>query len=221
MGKKYKFAVIAVDVVIFTIFSNKLNVLLIKMKKKPYLGTWAVPGGLVRGDESVDQAAQRHLLTKTGVKNVYLEQLYTFGRVSRDPSGRVVSVAYFALIPFKGMRLKTTKEYAGVEWFPIDKLPRLAYDHREITSYAAERLKLKLERSNIIYSLLPNEFTLTELRKSYEIILGKKIDKRNFYKKIRSLNIIKSTQKIKRGESNRPAKLYTFISRTPKQVNVL
>lgn len=219
--KKYEFAVIAADVVIFTIKDKQLNVLLIKMKKKPYKDSWAVPGGLAKPEESVDQAAKRHLLAKTGLKNVYLEQLYTFGRVDRDPFGRVVSVAYFALIPTANISLKTTKEYADVTWFSVKKLPKLAYDHQQIIKTAVERLQAKLTYTNIVYSLLPKEFSLTELQKTYEIILDKKIDKRNFRKKIFSLKLVKNTEKKQIGEPNRPADLYAFIAKKPKIVQIL
>ncbi|MFH1597853.1 MAG: NUDIX domain-containing protein [Patescibacteria group bacterium] len=219
--KRYKHVVIAVDVVIFTIIEEQLHVLLIKMKRKPYLKAWAAPGGLVDVKDSVEQAAQKHLHLKAGVKDIYLEQLYTFGEASRDPFGRVVTVAYFALIPSRSVKLKTTKEYGGVKWFPVGKLPQLAYDHRQIIEYAVHRLKLKLERSNVVYGLLPREFTLAELKETYEIILGKKIDKRNFYKKVKTLKIIRATGRLRRGEANRPAMLYTFITRQPKQISVL
>lgn len=219
--RKYKFAVIATDIVIFTVQDEKLQVLLIKMKKKPFTDYWAAPGGLVKPIEAVDASARRILLEKTGVKDVYLEQLHAFGRVDRDPFGRVVSVAYFALIPNAGLKLKTTKDYAEVTWFPVKKLPKLAYDHAEIIDYAINRLKDKLEHSNIVYSLLPQEFTLSELQRIYEIILGKKIDKRNFRKKFFSLRLVKNSGKKRRGEANRPAELYSFIKRSPQVVKIL
>ncbi len=169
--KKYSHAVIATDVVIFTVHEEQLKVLLIKMKKKPFVGMWAIPGGLVHGKESVDEATQRHLVEKTGVKDVFLEQLYTFGRVNRDPFGRVVSVAYFALIPNAGLKLKTTADYDDVAWFSMKKIPKLAYDHNEILQTAMRRLKAKLGYSTISYSLLPREFTLSQLQHIYEVIL--------------------------------------------------
>ncbi len=218
---KYKFAVIATDVVIFTLKDDKLQALLIKMKKKPYTGFWAAPGGLVKPNESVDQSAKRQLYTKTGVKDVYLEQLYTFGKVNRDPFGRVVSVAYFVLIPNANLKLKTTEEYAGVEWFSINKLPKLAYDHQEVIDYAIKRLQAKLGYTNIVYSLLPKEFTLSDLQKTYEIILNKKLDKRNFRKRILSLKLVKKVDKQRVGEAHRPADFYTFISCKPQIVQIL
>ena len=219
--KKYKFAVIATDVVIFTIRENKLQVLLIKMKKVPFTERWAAPGGLVKPNESVDGAAKRVLFEKAGVKDVYLEQLYTFGKVDRDPFGRVVSVAYYALIPSDGLKLKTTEEYSGITWFPVRELPKLAYDHKEIISVAAKRLQSKLEYSNIVYSLLPNEFSLTDIQNTYEVILDKKLDKRNFRKKILGLKLVKKTGKKQLGLANRPAEMFKFINKEPKIVEIL
>lgn len=219
--KKYKFAVIAADVVILTIRDKKLQVLLIKMKKKPFADYWAVPGGLVLPDESVDSAAKRLLLAKTGVKDVYLDQFYAFGKVDRDPFGRVVSVAYFALIPSSGLKLKTTEEYADVHWFSVDKLPKLAYDHQEVVNSAIKRLQERLGQTNIVYSLLPAEFTLTELQKTYEIIFKKEMDKRNFRKKIFSLNLLEKVGKKQIGETNRPAELYKFKTKGYQKVKIL
>lgn len=218
---KYPYAVIATDVVVFTVFEKTLQVLLIKMKKQPFDGLWAAPGGLVQRGESVDASAQRQLVSKTGVKDVYLEQLYTFGDVSRDPFGRVVSVAYFALIPNAGIKLYTTNEYADIAWFPVKKLPGLAYDHKKIIKTAVSRLISKLEYTNVVYSLLPNNFTLTELQDVYEIILDKKLDKRNFRKKILSLKLIKKTGKKKVGEGGRPAELFCFATRAPQTVEMI
>lgn len=219
--KKYKYAVIAVDVVIFTIKEGKLQVLLIKMKKKPYGRHWAAPGGLIKINESLKGAAERMLAEKASVKNVYLEQLYAFGNPGRDPFGRVVSVAYFALVPNHGLVLKTTKEYGDVRWFPENSLPALAYDHREILKKAAHRLQTQLARSNIAYSLMPKEFTLTELQKTYETILGRKFDKRNFRKKILSLGLLRKTKRRQSGVKNRPAEYFEFANRFPRKAEIL
>ena len=219
--KTFAHPIPAVDIVIFTVYQEKLKVLLIKMKKAPYEKCWAAPGGLVRTEESVDKAAKRSLFDKIGVKDIFLEQLYTFGKVNRDPFGRVVSVAYYALIPSKGIRLKTTKEYGGVEWFDIKKLPDLAYDHKEIINLAIKRLQAKLEYTNIICNLLPKEFTMREMQKVYEIILSRKFDKRNFQKKIHSLGMIKKTDKKTIGDAYRPAALYTFIEKKQKIIQIL
>jgi len=221
LWKNFKHAVIATDIVIFTIEDGELKVLMIKMKKEPFKKKWAVPGGLVGVNESVEDSAKKHLKNKTGVDNVYLEQLYTFGEIDRDPLGRVVSVAYFALIPSSKIDLKTSEDYEGIDWFSVKDLPELAYDHSEIVKMAVERLRAKLEYSNIVYGLLPREFTLTDLQNIYELILEKKVDKRNFRKKILSLNIIKNTNKKTSGGVSRPAELYKFISKKPQIVEII
>ncbi len=218
---KYKYAVIATDTIIFSLREKELKVLLIKMKKEPFQNCWAAPGGLVRGDESLNDAANRNLYETTGVKDVYLEQLYTFGRVDRDPFGRVVSVAYFALINHSETELTTTDAYEAVRWFSVNRLPKLAYDHDEMVQYAFERLKAKLEYTNIVFGLLPDEFTLSELQQCYEIILDRKLDKRNFRKKILSLKLVESTGRRRRGMAHRPAMLYRFRSRKYQVIQIL
>lgn len=219
--KKYRYAVIATDVVIFSIRKGELHVLLIQMKKKLFLGMWATPGGLVKGEESVEKAASRILEEKTGVKDIYLEQLYTFGEVGRDPFGRVVSVAHMALIPSDRVELKTTSEYGGVEWFSVKRLPALAYDHKRIIETAIRRLRGKFEYSNIAYNILPKEFALSDLQRVYETVLDTKFDKRNFRKKILSLGLVRPLEKKRAGEAHRPAKLYMFTVRKPRVVNIL
>ncbi|MBX4205032.1 MAG: NUDIX hydrolase [Candidatus Doudnabacteria bacterium] len=219
--QKYNYAVIATDIAIFTMQNEQLKVLLIKMKKAPYTGSWALPGGLIKGDENLDDAAERILLDKAGLSHVYLEQLYTFGRVDRDPFGRVVSVSYFALIPNSGITPKTSSEYSEIAWFSVKNLPKLAYDHKEIVQAAIQRLQSKLSYTNIIYGLLPKEFTLGELQTIYEIILGKKLDKRNFRKKILSLKLVKKLNRKKSTGPNRPAELYCFTQSKPQLVDIL
>lgn len=219
--RKYKHAVIATDTVIFTVKEDELNVLLIKMKKKPYTDYWAAPGGLVNPDETVDESAKRNLNETTGVINVYLEQLYTFGSVDRDPFGRVVSVAYFALVLHESIALKTNQSYADVRWFGISRLPELAYDHAEIIQHAIERLRSKLEYTNIVYSLMAEEFTLTEMQRIYEIILNRSLDKRNFRKKILSIRLVEKTGHMKTGKACRPAALYRFKARDYRVIQIL
>jgi len=211
-NRNKKFPIVAVDVAIFSIKNNKLQVLLIKMKKVFFKNKWALPGGIVPIDKNIDQAAMSELSQKTGVSDVYLEQLYSFGDVSRDPFRRVVSVAYYALINSSGIRLKTTSKYGGVGWFPVKGCPDLAYDHDVILKKAIDRLKSKFAYSNVVYGLLSKKFTLFELQQVYEIILEKKLDKRNFRKKILSLGLIREVG-IKKGESHRPAKIYAFTKR--------
>lgn len=208
---------VAVDAVLFSIQKGQLDVLLIKICKGPYQGKWALPGGLVRLDETLDEAAKRVLFQKTNVKDVYLEQLYSFGALDRDTRGRSVSVAYFALVSKQNnFNLKTTSFYSEISWKPVKKLPKMAFDHQQIIKYATDRLKAKIGYTNIVYSLLPTEFTLTELQKTYEIILGQKLDKRNFRKKMMSFGLVTKMDKMKKGEANRPAWLYRFIKRELK-----
>ncbi len=222
-AKKYTTPTVATDVAIFTIKNNILHTLLIKMNHAPFAHKWALPGGLVRPQESLDQAAARHLALQTNVtqKDAYLQQLYTFGDVDRDPNGHVISVGYYALIPSDKIKLKTTTEFSGVDWFPLDKLPPLAYDHKSILDRALARLRFKLGYSNIAFGLMPHEFTLSALQKTYEIILGKKVDKRNFRKKIAGLKMLKATNTMETGRANRPAYLFRFSKRVLERYNVL
>jgi len=217
-NNRFKFAVIATDIIVFTIKNNELSVLLIQMEKEPFHGFWALPGGLVKPSERVDSSAKRNLSKILEMEGVYLEQLYTFGEIDRDPSGRVVSVAYFALIPDSGNQLKINTNNGSINWFPVSSLPKLAYDHDEMIHVAVERLRAKLTYTNIMYCLLPKEFTLSELQKNYETILCKKLDKRNFRKKITSLNLVKRTEKKTSGKAHRPANLYQFTKRKPETI---
>lgn len=205
---------VAVDLVIFTIIEKKLNVLLVKIKYGPFEGKWAVPGGKVKIDETLDYTANRELREETGMKNVYLEQLYSFGELKRDPRARTISVAYFALVDSGRVKLKTTEKYYDIKWSPIENMGHLAYDHSEIVGYALERLRYKLEYTNAVYSLLPERFTLTGLQKVYEIVLGRELDKRNFRKKMLATNLIKETGK-ETSVPHRPPKLYSFRVRKP------
>jgi 8-oxo-dGTP diphosphatase len=191
------------------------------MKKPPFAGMWALPGGLIQEHESLDAAAVRILHEGTGVADVYLEQLYTFGQPERDPGGRVISVAYFALIHAGSVELQPQSKYAAVRWWPYASLPLLAYDHNILATYAKQRLEWKLAYTNVIWSLLPHKFALTELQKAYEVVLGRRLDKRNFRKKILSLGLIEAVgEKAMRGV-HRPAMLYRFVSKEPKIVEVL
>lgn len=210
---------VAVDSVIFTIIENKLNVLLIKIKYGHYEGEWGIPGGRVRMDETLEEAARRELIEKTGLRSVYLEQLYSFGEVKRDPRARIISVAYFALVDSNRVELKPTDKYHDIKWAPVDHLGKVAYDHSEIIKYALYRLNYKIQISNIVWSLLPEKFTLAELQKVYEIIMRKKLDKRNFRKKISSLKLIKSVGR-KTGVPFRPPLLYSFSKKEFKRVNI-
>ncbi|HLX83921.1 MAG TPA: NUDIX domain-containing protein [Terriglobales bacterium] len=199
---------VTVDIVIFTIQSGSLKVLLVKRAAAPFQGQFAIPGGFVLDGENLDQAALRELREETGVADVYLEQLYSFGDVERDPRGRIVTVAYFALIS-TGRPLRAGTDASEADWWPIDRLPSLAFDHDKILAYALERLRNKLEYTTVGFQLLPEKFTMTELQEIYEAILGKKLDKRNFRRKLALLKILKALPEYRRG-GQRPARLYKF-----------
>ncbi len=211
---------VAVDAVLFTITDGQLQTLLVNIKTGPFVGRWAFPGGLVELGESLDEAAYRELYEKTGVRDLYLEQLFTFGDAHRDPTWHTVAVAYFALVPYFDHGLKRGEKYADIDWFPVHDLPRLAYDHSAIAAYALKRLQAKLGYTNIVYSLLPDEFTLREIQAIYETILNDKLDRRNFRRKILALGLLKPLPKTRHG-SHRPAALYTFTQRRPMNVGVL
>lgn len=205
---------VAVDSVIFSIQDRTLRVLLIKIKDGPYANKWCLPGGLVGNTESLEDAVKRILFQKANISGIYLEQLYTFGEPNRDSRGRSVSVAYYALINDpKAFNIQTTEYYDNIEWIDISKLPELAFDHKEILKVAHERLKAKIGYSNIVYSLLPKDFTLTELQRVYEIILQEKLDKRNFRKKMLSMEIVEKSNKQTTGQPFRPAQLFHFTQR--------
>ena len=201
---------VTVDIVIFTIRSGTLKVLLVKRGVPPFAGQFAIPGGFVREDEDLDNAALRELREETGVTDVYLEQLYSFGDAGRDPRGRVITVAYFALIS-PDRPLEAGTDAAEATWREMDKLPTLAFDHAKILRYALERLRYKLEYTTVGFQLLPKKFTLTELQEVYEAILGKKLDKRNFRRKISLLKILKPLPEYRRS-GQRPARLHRFIA---------
>lgn len=211
---------LAVDNCIFTVKDGKLLVLLIEMKNK-FKGLWALPGGLIENNETLGTAAQRILKEETGLSEYYLEQLYTFSRLKRDPFARVISTAYFALLPDINIELKPSAKYTSVRWYPVKKLPALAYDHEHIIKYAKQRLAWKISYTNVAWSLLPSKFTLTELQKVFEAALDKKLDKRNFRKKIEKVALLKETKQSKLEGAHRPARLYEFISKKKKIIEII
>jgi 8-oxo-dGTP diphosphatase len=208
---------VAVDVAVFTVHDRTLHVLLVRVERGAFAGQWALPGGRVGFAESLEAAARRQLGAQAGVTGIYLEQLYTFGSPQRDPHGRVVSVAYFALIAHGG-RFAGPAERAA--WWPIRRLPPLAYDHRAVLRVALARLRAKLRYTNIVYGLLPARFTLGELQEMYEAILGRVLDRRNFRKKILSLGLLRRAAGVRRG-AHRPAALYAFRRRRPTMIEIL
>jgi 8-oxo-dGTP diphosphatase len=199
---------VTVDIVLFTIRERSLHVLLIKRLAKPFENRFALPGGFVLEHESVDDAAVRELREETGVDRVYLEQLYTFGDPRRDPRGRVVTVAYYALVPNTQI-LQAGTDASEAEWFPVDELPSLAFDHRMIVDYAHQRLRNKLDYTNVGFELLPAKFTLTELQLVHEAILGEELDKRNFRRKTVQKGIVKPLKEWRK-TGRKPAQLFRF-----------
>lgn len=200
---------VTVDVILFTLRDNDLQVLLIKRRHPPYEGMWAIPGGFVSIDESLEEAALRELEEETGIRDVYLEQLYTFGDPDRDPRGRVITVAYFAVAPASAVHPRAGDDAGEARWWSMYNLPPLAFDHADILAYALQRLRYKLEYTAVGFELLPETFTLSELQAAYEVVLGEKLDKRNFRRKILSAGVIEEAGGYRTGEG-RPAKLYRF-----------
>lgn len=217
---RQKHAVVAVDAVIFGIVDDRLHVSLMQTNKKEFKNLWALPGGLIRTDEDLDAAVHRVVREKTGIEGLFLDQLATFGEVDRDPFGRVVSVAYLSLVNADHVVLSKTERNETVQWFDTNATLKLAYDHSEILSVGLNRLKSKLHYSDIAKGLLPETFTLTQLQKIYEIILRKELDKRNFRKKILSLDIVKTTGKKQSGLQARPAELYRFTRKNVQYIDI-
>ncbi len=202
---------VTVDVVILTIVHNTLKVLLLKRANEPFRGRWAIPGGFIRLSENLDDAALRVLKEKTNVQNIYLEQLYTFGDPLRYPNTRVITCAYFALLRAEDIDVKIMDEsVAEIGWHPVEDLPPLAFDHKEIIEHSLKRTRERLELCPVAFQLLPKKFTLTELQKSYELILQKDLDKRNFRKKMLSTNMLIDLNECSKTGSKRPAALYSF-----------
>jgi len=202
---------VAVDIVIFTVRERALQVLLVRRGIPPFEGLYAIPGGFIHENESLDEAALRELSEETGVGDVFLEQLYTFGDPQRDPRGRVVTVAYYALIASAQRVLTATTDASEARRFSMDQLPELAFDHKRILDYALERLRNKLEYTTVGFQLLPEKFTLSELQAVYEAILGRRLDKRNFRRKIALLGILKPLREWQR-TGRKPALLYRFAA---------
>lgn len=208
---------VTVDTVIFSIDNNELKVLLAKRPIEPFKNRWSLPGGFITKNETAAKAAKRVLRQKTGFGNGYLEQLFTFDGLRRDSRGRVISIAYFALTPSREIKLAKNSG-SLIALFSIKKLPVLAFDHKTIVQCAVRRLRAKLEYTNAAYSLLPYRFTFGQLQKTYEIILDRELDKRNFRKKFGLLGLIKPTGRSNASVSHRPAQLYQFVSRQPAEL---
>ena len=218
-----RFAVLATDVVCFRIIDGRLSVLLGKVDAKSvFASKWAVIGGLISPKDTADEAARKHLKIKAGISDIYMEQLYTFSAVERDPRGRVVSVAYMALTNIDPRSTDTNKAgYVETKWFPVDELPPLAYDHDEIIAFGLVRLRNKIRYTNIAQFLLPDRFTFSQLQSVYEVLTGEGVDKRNFRKKVMATNLLKDTGEVHKEGIMRPAALYTFTSKKIVVIEIL
>lgn len=208
-------SVFSIDCVILGFDAGELKILIIERNEEPFQNWWALPGNLVKGNEGVDQAAERILYELTGLKEMHMEQFHAFGEVNRHPQGRVVTVAYYALIRINSKKaLKPVSSYAkNAVWHSIKDLPRLAFDHQKICQTAFRKLRRRLAYQPIAFELLPEKFTLTQMQMVYEAILNKALDKRNFRKKMLSYGFLKELDEKQQGVSYRAAKLYKFDKR--------
>ncbi len=215
---EYERPAVTVDCVVFGLDDQDLKVLLIERDLAPFQGKWALPGGFVRVAETLDAAALRELQEETGLKKVFLEQLYTFGNLDRDPRERVITVAYYALVRLTSHKVKAATDARQALWFGIDDLPKLAFDHNKILKLAHERLRGKVRYQPIGFELLPQKFTLRQLQHLYEVILNRKLDKRNFRKKIFGMQILEELDEVETDVAHRAARLYKFDKRAYKEM---
>ena len=209
---QYPRAALTVECVVFGFDGGELQVLLIKRALPPFQGKWALPGGFVQVAETLDAAARRELVEETGLTNVFLEQLYTFGAVNRDPRERVVSVAYYALVKLSDHQARAATDAAQARWFSLSQLPQLAFDHAGIVATALARLQGKVRYQPIGFELLPEKFTLSELQQLYEAILATQLDKRNFRKKVLGFGLLAALKETRRAGRHRPAQLFRFAA---------
>lgn len=201
---------VTVDTVILTVLRGTLQVLLVKRTDGRFKGLWALPGGFVRPEEPLEEAARRELRTSTGVADVYLEQLYTFGDPDRDTRGRVISVAYVALLAADRCPLRPHELEAEARWWPVYERPDVAFDHDDMIQVALDRVRTKLEYTTIGFQLMPEVFTLGALQAIYEVILDRPLDKRNFRRKLSMLGLVEPTGETQQDGPGRPASLYRF-----------
>ena len=205
-------AFVSVDIIVFGFEDSKLKLLIGKRQMDPGRGEWSLYGGFVGAKESVDEAARRVLFELTGLKNLYMKQVHTFGAIDRDPGERVISVAYCALINVKDYDINLLEEH-GVQWVELNKMPLLYSDHNDMVKRAITLLRRRINTEPLSFNLLPDLFTLTQLQHVYEAVLGEEIDKRNFRKRIKSIDFIEKTELIDKLTSKRGAALYRFNKR--------
>ena len=215
---KCRQAHITVDCVVFGLDEQDLKILLIQRGYEPFKGSWAIPGGFVNAEESLEEAALRELKEETGVHDVFLEQLYTFGDVHRDPRRRIVTVAYYALVNLRDHTIKAATDASNAAWFGVDDIPKLAFDHARIVETALRRLRGKVRYEPIGFELLPEKFTLTQLQRMYEKILEQEVDKRNFRKKILGMDLLRELDEVQVDVAHRAARLYKFDEKKYRQL---
>ena len=201
---------VTTDCVILGFNENQLKVLLVERAIEPFFGYWALPGGFIYMEETADECAKRILQKETKLTDIYMEQLYTFATVDRDPRFRVISIGYYALVKLSDYNVQAGIDESNVKWFSLDEIPQLAFDHTSILEKTLERLKGKIRYRPIGFELLPEKFTLPELRYLYEVILQVQLDDRNFRKKILGYGLLIDTGEVQRGARNRAPKLYCF-----------
>lgn len=206
---QYPHPAVTTDCVVFGFDGNSLSLLLIKRGIMPFIGTWALPGGFLRMDETAEQCALRELGEETGVKDIYIEQLHTFSGIGRDPRERVVTIGFLAFVRQEKYDVVGGDDASAAQWFPVDELPELAFDHKEIIKVALEKLRWKITYEPLAFRLLNKTFTMSQVQKIYEVVLGQTFDRRNFHKKMTALGyIIPTDQQVR--NNGRPGTLYTF-----------
>jgi len=211
---------LTVDCVVFglDVKEKDLKVMLIQRDIPPFEGKWALPGGFVRMNETLEETALRELKEETGIERVFLEQLYTFGEIGRDPRERIVTVAYYALVNLNEHQIQATTDARDAAWFSVNDLPKPAFDHEKIIQAALTRLKGKVRYEPIGFELLPKKFTLTQFQELYEIVLGRVLDKRNFRKKIFGMGFLADLNEVQQDVTHRAAKLYQFDEKKYRQL---
>jgi 8-oxo-dGTP diphosphatase len=210
---------VTTDCIIFGFDAGELKLLLVERGIEPFKGRWAFPGGFVQMDESTEEGARRELFEETGLENVFIEQLYTFSDVDRDPRGRVITVSYFALVKLSDYKVQAGDDAQKAEWFPISKVPPLAFDHDRILRVAMNRLRGKIRYQPIGFELLPEKFTIPELQNLYETVLEMQLDRRNFRKKILSTNLLIDHAESVKGVPHKGARYYSFDYKKYKELS--
>lgn len=214
---KYPHPAVTTDCIVFGFDGTKLNLLLINRGIEPYKGSWALPGGFMKIDETAEQGAMRELQEETGVKDIYIEQLQAFTAVDRDPRERVMTIAFMAFVRQEKYEVIAGDDAAKAQWFPVNSLPQLAFDHKEIITLALDKLRWKMTYEPLAFRLLNKTFTISQLQTIYEVVFDKRFDRRNFHKKLTSLGYIISTDEQQK-TIGRPSTLYTFDERKYREV---